>query len=635
MPEDVDLDDMIERLPDELFQRPLEEVPGASGASSSTSRPRLEPPPTFERKRETSEVSEAASKLQRISSVFRTCDHPMRLLDLRVSAVTTKQALEVPVAVNQDEDELTLEERFKNPLFWQSADFTYEEEKAGMNKEMQSMLNFDVFEEVKMAELTPAQLETVISTRWVKTRKSDGTCRCRIVVRGYDQVVEDPDETYASTPSLLTLKTSLTLAVARGWHVTLADVSTAFLHASMDGEVLVLPPVEYYPSGEVAWKLKRALYGLKNAPKLWQQHLASTLESKGFQRMKSDPNLYFHVKRKIYLLCYVDDLMLFGERKAVADLVADLQKELLLRVTGELSEGQEATFLGRHMRRTSTSAQMFMETSYVDRIPELAGMATCKAAPTPGTDALKRGTAELAEPLSPEEHQQYRKLVGQLLWLSNLRMDIMYAIKELSRGLASPTTDHWAKLKHLLRYLSGTKDYVQELCPKLRLSEKHSSLDVHTYVDSDWAGDPDSRRSTSGVATYLLGVNLQSHSRTQQTIALSSGEAELYAIGAGAADSLFIRSLLLEACLIPRVHLFVHTDSTAGKSMASRYGTSRKTRHVQLRHLFVQELVTSGMITIRKVLGTLKNADILTKYVNKETLARHVATFGLRPGGTS
>ena len=605
VPEDVDLDDMIERLPDELFKRPLEEVPGASGASSSTSRP------------------------------FRTCDHPMRLFDLRVSAVTTKQALEVPVAVNQDEDELTLEERFKNPLFWQSADFTYEEEKAGMNKEMQSMLNFDVFEEVKMAELTPAQLETVISTRWVKTRKSDGTCRCRIVVRGYDQVVEDPDETYASTPSLLTLKTLLTLAVARGWHVTLADVSTAFLHASMDGEVLVLPPVEYYPSGDVVWKLKRALYGLKNAPKLWQQHLASTLESKGFQRMKSDPNLYFHAKRKIYLLCYVDDLMLFGERKAVADLVADLQKELLLRVTGELSEGQEATFLGRHMRRTSTSVQMFMETSYVDRILELAGMATCKAAPTPGTDALKRGTAELAEPLSPEEHQQYRKLVGQLLWLSNLRMDIMYAIKELSRGLASPTTDHWAKLKHLLRYLSGTKDYVQELCPKLRLSEKHSSLDVHTYVDSDWAGDPVSRRSTSGVATYLLGVNLQSHSRTQQTIALSSGEAELYAIGAGAADSLFIRSLLLEACLIPRVHLFVHTDSTAGKSMASRYGTSRKTRHVQLRHLFVQELVTSGMITIRKVLGTLNNADILTKYVNKETLARHVATFGLRPGGTS
>ena len=124
----------------------------------------------------------------------------------------------------------------------------------------------------------------------------------------------------------------------------------------------------------------------------------------------------------------------------------------------------------------------------------------------------------------------------------------------------------------------ASKGYVQELCPKLRLSEKHSSLDVHTYVDSDWAGDPDSRRSFSGVTTYLLGVNLQSHWRTQQTIALSSGEAELYAIGAGPADSLFIRSLLLEACLIPRVHLFVHTYSTAGKSMD--HGTGLRARPV-------------------------------------------------------
>ena len=173
----------------------------------------------------------------------------------------------------------------------------------------------------------------------------------------------------------------------------------------------------------------------------------------------------------------------FGDKKAVAEVVESLQKELLLRVTGELSEGQETTFLGRRMRRTSTSVEMFMETSYIDRILQQAGMKTCKAAPTPGTDALKKGKAELAEALSPEEHQQYRKLVGQLLWLCNLRMDIMYAVKELSRGLAAPTTDHSAKLKHLLRYLTGTKDYVQELCPKIRLSERHSSLDVHTYVD--------------------------------------------------------------------------------------------------------------------------------------------------------
>ena len=62
------------------------------------------------------------------------------------------------------------------------------------------MLNSEIFEEFEMSDLTPEQHDTVISTRWVKTRESEGTCRCRVVARGYDQAVDDPDETYASTP---------------------------------------------------------------------------------------------------------------------------------------------------------------------------------------------------------------------------------------------------------------------------------------------------------------------------------------------------------------------------------------------------------------------------------------------------
>ena len=110
-----------------------------------------------------------------------------------------------------------------------------------------------------------------------------------------------------------------------------------------------------------------------NAPKLWQQRLAATLASQGFRRLKSDPTLCYSASRKLYILCYVDDLMIFGDKKSVADVVESLQKELLLCATGELSKGREATFLGRRMRRTSTSVEMFMETSYIDRILEQAG----------------------------------------------------------------------------------------------------------------------------------------------------------------------------------------------------------------------------------------------------------------------
>eukprot|EP00438_Fugacium_kawagutii_P020526 Skav212703 [mRNA] locus=scaffold1930:419946:420725:- [translate_table: standard] len=253
-------------------------------------------------------------------------------------------------------------------------------------------------------------------------------------------------------------------------------------------------------------------------------------------------------------------------------------------------------------------------------------MKTCKPTNLPGGTFKSK---ETPQPLSLEQHKLYRRIVGQLLWMCNVRNDIMYSVKELSRGLSAPNDDHMARMKHLLRYLQGTKDFAQTLRPTLKLHKSQTTLDVNVFVDSDWAGCAHTRRSTSGVSLYILGACVLSHSRTQSTVALSSGEAELYAIGSGTADALFIRSLVLETTLFSKVNLTVHTDSTAGKSMAGRFGTSRKTKHVSLRYLYIQELVASGLVKLKKVLGTLNPADVLTKDVSKDVLYRHLPTLGL------
>ena len=104
------------------------------------------------------------------------------------------------------------------------------------------MRDFDVFDEVSADNVSPEALNSAISTKWVKVRKPDGTVRCRIVGRGYTQQVEDKDETFASTPSLTTPRLLLTLAVAKGWHISIGDISTAFLHALVDGDFYVIPP---------------------------------------------------------------------------------------------------------------------------------------------------------------------------------------------------------------------------------------------------------------------------------------------------------------------------------------------------------------------------------------------------------
>ena len=305
-----------------------------------------------------------------------------------------------------------------------------------------------------------------------------------MVVRGYDQQIEDPDEVFASTPSLTTLKLLLTLATAFNWCVWTGDVSTAFLHALVNSDIFVIPPLEFYPEGQTLWKLKRALYGLRNSPQLWQTHLASVMEKNGFKRMKSDPNLYVHTEKRVYVLGYVDDLMFFGNKKHVEQCVSDLRKDLLLKVTGTLEEGSEVSFLGRRILRNAEGVQLCMDPKYVDQMLELYNMKNCKPAVAPGTDTLRKHV-ENTEPLGPEDHKRYRRVVGQLLWLSNTRVDIMFAVKELSRGLSAPTQEHEAKVRHLLRYLSGTRHYAQELRPTLALSEKHEGLDINVFVDSD------------------------------------------------------------------------------------------------------------------------------------------------------
>ena len=316
----------------------------------------------------------------------------------------------------------------------------------------------------------------------------------------------------------------LTLAVAKGWHISIGNISTAFIHALVDGNFYVLPPLEFYPEGRTLWKLKKALYGLKHSPKLWQQYFASVMDKNGFRRMKSDPILYVHDSKQLYVLAYVDDLMFCGSQADVSTLIKDLQKDLLLKVTSTLNEGQSSSFLGRNLKRISTFISVGMSPSYVDAMPELYGLKQCRPALAPGTDALRKQLD--CEPLYPEDHKRYRRAVGQLLWLSSVRPDIMYAVKELSRGLSAPTTEHEAKVKHLLKYLAGTKHFTQKLQPTLSLSPQHKAIHFNIYVDSDWAGCHDTRRSTSGVSLFVLGANILSHSRTQATVALSSGGAD-------------------------------------------------------------------------------------------------------------
>ena len=283
------------------------------------------------------------------------------------------------------------------------------------------------------------------------------------------------------------------------------------------------------------------MYGLKQAPALWQTHFAKVMTELGFHRCKTDSNLYCHKSTELYVLCYVDDLLVCGTPERTKEFTDKLSQEVLLKVEGELKPQTSVNFLGRTLRHNGNSIDVSMSTAYVTDMLKLYGMETSKPSPTTGSSTVSKVQPE---PLDRNEHKKYRAIVGKLLWLALIRPDISYATKELSRDLTAPTTESITKVKHLLRYIAGTKDYCQRLCPNVTLESSNCTLDLDCYVDSDWAGCRSTRKSTSGTVVQILNSTVSFGSRTQGTIALSSGEAELYAIGQGTSEALYIRNLI-------------------------------------------------------------------------------------------
>ena len=138
--------------------------------------------------------------------------------------------------------------------------------------------------------------------------------------------------------------------------------------------------------------------------------------------------------------------------------------------------------------------------------------------------------------------------MGKLLWVSQLRDDIKFPVKELSRSLINPQASDFDTLIHLLKYFSQTRDFVYVMDPQSPTTDSQGFIPVEvvSYSDSDWAGCQRSRRSTSGSLITLFSVNLSSTSRTQASISHSSAEAEMYAMTQAAVESLAIKHFIKE-----------------------------------------------------------------------------------------
>lgn len=134
---------------------------------------------------------------------------------------------------------------------------------------------------------------------------------------------------------------------------------------------------------------------------------------------------------------------------------------------------------------------------------------------------------------------KYHSLAGSLQYLTVTRPDLSYAVNQLCQHMHSPTVAHWSHLKWVFRYVKDTLHFGLHLC-------ESSTSNLHVFSDSDWAGCPLDRKSTSGFAVFL-GSNLVSWvCKKQRTVAHSFTEAEYKALADASAKVTWIVSLLRE-----------------------------------------------------------------------------------------
>ena len=395
------------------------------------------------------------------------------------------------------------------------------------------------------------------------------------------------------------------------------DIKTAFLYGEIEEEVYMKLPPGYEhlgPPGSVC-RLIKAVYGLKQAPRAWNAVLREFLCSKGYQQSTADPSLYFRdtPQGRIYVLVYVDDCVVAS--KAVA-LVEELESQIQERFDAHVL-GNPQDYCGISIERNLEEGTIRLhQQNYVKQLLETWGMDGCTPVqnPQPSTPLVQEGEALIGEQLS-----DYPSLVGSLMHLANCtRPDIAQPVSKLARYLKAPTTLHWHAALHLLKYLAGTSS--------LKLVYGMSS-GLEGFCDSDFAGDVDSRRSTSGFVFTLHGGAISWQSKLQPTVSLSTMEAEYQAAGLAGREQLWLSQLAVTLNL-PESAL-IQCDNAAALILLHNPMNTRLSKHIDVIHHFIRERVLSGELDFVRVDTTANVSDCLTKYVPNDKLNFCVRGMGL------
>ena len=257
------------------------------------------------------------------------------------------------------------------------------------------------------------------------------------------------------------------------------------------------------------------------------------------------------------------------------------------------------------------------QSHYLKGVLQRFNMADCKPKSTPCEVKLQAYENEENKKSNDEDTRRYREIVGSLVYaMTCSRPHLAWIVTKLSQHLNNPTEADWITIKHVLRYIKGSLNH------KLVFQKSKNGLETIGYSDSDWASSKEDRKSTTGYCFMLNseGPMISWKSKKQQTVALSSCEAEYMALTAATQEAIFLSNLAKEFGIVTDSPTHIYGDNQGSISLVKNPVNHEKTKHIDIKHHFVREKFSEGVIDVTYVPTSDNVSDLMTKPATKVKL---------------
>lgn len=377
-----------------------------------------------------------------------------------------------------------------------------------------------------------------------------------------------------------------------------------------------LPPGFHVRTPGLVCRLKKSLYGLRQAPRCWFAKLAASLKTYGFLQSYSDYSLFtlHQGSVQLHVLVYVDDLIISGnDASAVENFKEYLRKCFHMKDLGVLKY-----FLGIEVARNSEGIFLCQRKYTLDIITE-AGLLGSRPI---GFPIEQNHTLALAKGPLLTDPERYRRLVGRLIYLSSTRPDLVYTVHILAQFMQHPRQDHWDAALRTVRYLKG--------CPGQGiLLRTDCELSLTGWCDSDWATCPLTRLSLTGWIVFLGSSPISWKTKKQHRVSRSSAEAEYRSMATVTSELKWLKALLMSLDVTHSPSMRLYCDSRSALYIAQNPVFHERTKHIEVDCHYVRDAIRDGIISTYHVSTDDQLADIFTKALGKRKFLSLLDKLGI------